>query len=117
RAGGEDVPPQIPGQTTFAINSTVIGVVGGDFHYGLFDNKVDVGARAWTVLMSSEYYDIIYTGGGVVEPSRFQFVLEPQVGARIGSLHAVLGFIWPLGGRLGSDQQVNGLRLTGAYAF
>jgi hypothetical protein len=107
KVGGGAVPPQVTGQATFALNSTVIaGVVGGDFHYGFADNKIDVGSRAWFTVMSNDYYDVLYTGGSVTQPSKFQFVLEPQVRAHFGAVHAVLGFIWPLGGRLGGDQQV-----------
>jgi hypothetical protein len=117
KVGGNDVPPQT-GQSTFALNSTVImGIVGGGFHLGFADNKIDVGSRAWLAVNSNDYYDILYNGGGVTQPSKVQFVLEPQVRANIGSVKAVLGFIWPLGGRLGGDQQVNGLRLSGAYVF
>ena len=119
KTGGQDVPPPQPGQATFALNSTVIaGIVGGGFHYGFIDNKIDVGTRAWITILSNDYYDIIYTGGGVTQPSKFQFALEPQVRTAIGSVRAALGFIWPIGGKLGGDQgQVNGVRLTGAYVF
>jgi hypothetical protein len=118
KVGGEAVPPQQPGAATFALNSTVImSVVGGGFHYGFVENKIDVGTRAWFVVKSNEYYDVLYTGGGVTQPSKFQFVLEPQVRAHIGAVQAVLGFIWPIGGPLGGDQQVNGVRLAGAYTF
>jgi hypothetical protein len=118
KAGGESVPPTPVGQSGFALNSTVIqAVIGGDFHYGIVDNKVDFGARAWATILSNEYYDIIYSGGTVTPPSKFQFVFEPQVRVHIASVQAALGFIWPLGGRLGGDQQVNGIRLMGAYTF
>jgi hypothetical protein len=119
KTGGEPVPPFVTGDNeTFAINSTVImGVVGGGFHYGFLDNKIDVGSRAWFTVMSNDYYDIIYTGGDVTAPSKFQFVLEPQVRAHLGSLHALLGYIWPIGGRLGGDQQASGVRLGAAYVF
>jgi hypothetical protein len=118
KAGGEAVPPQPPGGAGYALNSTVImGVVGGGFHYGFMENKLDVGTRAWFSVRSNEYYDIVYGGGNVTQPSKFQFVLEPQVRAHFGAVHAVLGFIWPLGGPLGGDQQVNGVRLAGVYTF
>jgi hypothetical protein len=118
KAGGQAVPPTTVGQSGFAINSTVIqAVIGGDFHYGIIDNKLDFGARAWATILSNDYYDILYVGGAVTPPSKFQFVLEPQVRVHIASVQGTVGFIWPLGGRLGSDQQVNGLRLTGAYTF
>jgi hypothetical protein len=119
KTGGEAVPAQATGRNaTFAINSTVIaGVVGGGFHLGFADNKIDIGSRAWFSFVSNDYYDVIYTGGNVTAPSKFQFALEPQVRAHFGSLHAVLGFIWPIGGKLGGDQQVDGVRLAAAYAF
>jgi hypothetical protein len=119
KTGGENVPPPPTGNTaSFALNPTVImGVIGGGFHYGFVDNKIDVGSRAWFSFVSNDYYDIIYTGGTVTQPSKFQFVLEPQVRAHVGAIQAVLGFIWPLGGKLGGDQQVNGVRLSGTFVF
>jgi hypothetical protein len=44
-------------------------------------------------------------------PSKFQAALEPQVGGRVGPLLPALGFIAPLGGRLG-DPGMKGLRLS-----
>jgi hypothetical protein len=119
KAGGEaPAPPIAASAATFTLNSTIImGVIGGDFHYGFADNKVDVGARAWAALLSNDYYDINFSGGGVTTPSKFQFVLEPQVRVALGSIRGTLGFIWPLGGRLGGDQQVIGFRLMAAYVF
>jgi hypothetical protein len=117
KAGGGDPPTRI-GQAGFALNSTVIeAVIGADFHYGFVDNKIDVGARAWTTILSNDFYDILYPGGTVTPPSKVQFVFEPQVRVHVASVQATIGFIWPLGGRLGGDQQVNGIRFMAAYVF
>jgi len=117
KAGGASAPPQTT-NVSAAINSTIIsGVLGGDFHLALYQDKIDIGTRAWMALISNDPYDLIYSGGGVTPPSKFQFVLEPQARAAFGPLRVVLGFIWPLGSRLGGDQTVNGLRLMVAYLF
>ncbi len=117
RAGGEDPRPPPPGMPDYNIRSAVIQwLVGGEIHFGLLENKLDLGTRAWTALLSNEYIDVLATA--LVPPTKFQFVLEPQVRAFFGPVRAGIGFIWPIGGRLGSDnQQVNGLRLFGSYAF
>jgi len=101
----------------YNVRSAVIQwLVGGEIHFGLLENKLDLGTRAWTALLSNEYIDVLATA--LVPPTKFQFVLEPQVRAFFGPVRAGIGFIWPIGGRLGSDnQQVNGLRLFGSYAF
>jgi hypothetical protein len=118
KAGGQAVPPQVTGQASFALNSNVIeGVFGAGFHYGFIGNKIDLGVNAWATVMSAEFYDVIYNGGGVTGPSKFQFVMEPQIRANVASVRATLGFIAPLGGRLATDQQVNGVRVMGAYVF
>src|SRR5258706_4084510 len=116
KVGGQEPPPPPPVQPAAALNPTMImGILGGDFHYGFVDNKIDVGARAWASLFSNYPYDILFPNE--TAPSKFQLVFEPQVRAAIGPVRAILGFVWPLCGRLGKDQQVNGLRLSGAYVF
>ncbi len=117
RAGGKDPRPPAPGAPAFDINPVVVQwLVGAEAHFGLLENKLDLGARAWTVLFSNEYIDVIENA--LVPPGKFQFVLEPEVRAFFGQVTAGAGFIWPIGGRIGSNnQQVDGLRLFGAYAF
>ena len=47
---------------------------------------------------------------------KFQFVLEPRVGARFGKLGVSGGFLIPVGGPLG-DAGINGIRLHADYAL
>jgi hypothetical protein len=117
RAGGSDPPkPVVPTDTNFTINSPVVEwVVGGDFHLGIMDNKLDFGARAWLTYLANEFIDATLPGG--TTPDKLQFVLEPQVRAAFGSFRGGLGFLWPIGGRLGSDTQINGLRLDAGLVF
>jgi hypothetical protein len=55
-------------------------------------------------------------GGNVTRPSAFQAVLEPKVGARFGAVSPSVGYILPLGGRLG-DAGNGGIRLHVSAAF
>lgn len=49
-------------------------------------------------------------GDSDARPTRLQAVLEPRVGARFGAVSPSVGYIAPLGGRLG-DAEVGGIRL------
>jgi hypothetical protein len=93
------------------------GIVGGDFHFDLSRDKIDIGARAWLTWMSSEFIE--HTLAGSTPPSKLQITLEPQVRAAFGQLKTVLGFILPIGGRLaGQDlHHVYGFRLGAVYGF
>jgi hypothetical protein len=119
RAGGEDARNTfpLPAQTPeYKLNSTVIEVVaGGSFYYTVVANKVDLGLRAWATAMSAEYIDAALPGA--TAPDKFQFVLEPQVRASFGPVRPAVGFIWPIGGRIGGDKTANGLRIDLGVVF
>jgi hypothetical protein len=117
RAGGEDPRAPAPGQPVLAkINSVVVeGVFGGSFRYALLHGRVDVGARAWLAYIASEFIDTNLDNA--TKPTKLQVVLEPSVRGAFGRVRAGLGFIWPVGGRLGSEQQIAGLRISAAYVF
>jgi len=117
RVGGEDPPPPAAGQSqTLSITGTVVeGVLGGLFRYAILDGKMDLGARAWIAYVANEFIknDI----PNLTQPSKFQFVLEPEVRAAFGKFRAGLGFVWPMGGRVGGDTKMDGFRLLAAYTF
>lgn len=115
-AGGEDPRPPEMGHPVLTKNSTVIEtVVGGQFFYGIVANKVDLGLRAWAAFMSGEFYDATLPGG--TPPDKVQFVLEPQARGAFGPVRAGLGFILPIGGRLGGDHSADGLRIDLGAVF
>jgi hypothetical protein len=116
RAGGEDPRPPAMGHPDLKPNSTVIEVVaGGQIFYGVLADKIDIGLRAWAAAMSDEYIDATLPGG--TAPDKFQFVLEPQVRGCFGPVRAALGFLWPIGGRLGGDKSSDGLRIDLGTVF
>jgi hypothetical protein len=119
RAGGEDprnTPSTDPNAPVYTLNSTVIEVVaGGSFYYGIVANKIDLGLRAWVAAMSAEFIDSKLPGA--TGPDKIQFVLEPQVRGSFGPVRPALGFIWPIGGRLGGDPAVKGLRIDLGVVF
>ena len=53
---------------------------------------------------------------GATPPTRFQFVLEPRVGAHFGKVSPSVGYIFPIGGRL-ADAGTSGLELRCDFAF
>jgi hypothetical protein len=115
--GGNPSEPPI-GVEDFKINGAVVqAILGGDFHVDVSHNKIDIGTRAWLAWMSAEYIERILAGS--TAPSRIQFGLEPQVRAVFGPLKTVLGFIWPIGGRLaGTDlNHAYGFHLGAIYGF
>jgi hypothetical protein len=70
-------------------------------------------ALIWSPLPT---FDFEANTGSVSRPSPFQAVLEPKVGARFGSVSPSVGYILPLGGRLGSAGN-GGIRLLVSAAF
>ena len=90
-------------------------VAGGQFFYGVVANKVDLGLRAWAAFMSNEFIDASLAGA--TPPDKVQFVLEPQARGSFGALRVGLGFILPIGGRLGGDESADGLRIDLGAAF
>lgn len=63
-------------------------------------------ALVWTPIETFEFV----SSQDVTPPSSVQAVLEPRVGARFGKVAPSLGYIAPLGGRLG-DGDIGGIRL------
>ena len=53
---------------------------------------------------------------GATPPTRFQFVLEPRIGAHFGKVSPSVGYIFPIGGRL-ADAGTSGLELRCDFAF
>jgi hypothetical protein len=54
-------------------------------------------ALVWTPIKTFEFE----SSSNVTKPSAFQAVLEPKVGARFGKVSPNIGYVAPLGGRLG----------------
>jgi hypothetical protein len=119
RAGGEDPrndPNRLMGTPEYKLNSTVIEVVaGGSFFYGIVPSKIDIGLRAWAVAMSADYIDATLPGATAAD--KFQIVFEPQVRAAFGPVRPAIGFIAPVGGRIGGDQAAKGLRIDLGAVF
>jgi hypothetical protein len=63
-------------------------------------------ALIWTPIKTFEFE----SSQNVTTPSAFQAVLEPKVGARFGKVSPNIGYVAPLGGRLGHSG-VGGVRL------
>jgi hypothetical protein len=78
--------------------------------YNILDNPLLYAgldfALVWTPI---ETYEFV-SAQDVTPPSSVQAVLEPRVGARFGKVAPSLGYIAPLGGRLG-DGDVGGVRV------
>ena len=119
QAGGQSpvVPPQGSGAPVSTINSVAVEwIVGGEAYANVLTGHLDLGLRAWgTVLFKEPIEEDLGPASGT--PSKFQFVLEPSVLGRFGPIRTALGLIVPLGGQLGSDVQIFGLRLSAAYTF
>jgi hypothetical protein len=60
----------------------------------------------WTPIETFEFV----SSQNVTAPSSLQAVLEPKVGARFGKVAPSVGYIAPLGGRLGGGD-IGGVRL------
>jgi hypothetical protein len=118
RMGGGDPPPPTGGVDDYAIKSFVAqAIVGGDFHFDVSRNKIDIGTRAWLMWQSGEYVERLLSGSS--PPSKIQLALEPQLRASFGQLKAVVGVVLPIAGRLaGPDlHHVYGFRLGAVYGF
>lgn len=84
--------------------------------YNFLDNPllyagVDL-AVIWTPIATFDFDPI----ANVNQPSTLQAVLEPKLGARFGAISPSVGYIAPLGGRLG-DAGNGGIRLHVSAAF
>jgi hypothetical protein len=100
-----------PGAGTFKINSFALREVttlGGTYNF--LDKPVLYAgldfALIWTPIETFEFE----SANDVNAPSSVQAVLEPKVGARFGKVAPSVGYIAPLGGRLGGGD-IGGVRL------
>jgi hypothetical protein len=119
RAGGED-PRNDPNRPVdvpeYKLNSTVIEVVaGGSFFYGILASKLDIGLRAWAAALTSEFIEASLPG--TTGPDKVQLELEPQVRGQFGPVRPAIGYLAPIGGRLGGDQATKGLRIDLGVVF
>ena len=67
---------------------------------------------AYNAINAVEYTSNI----GANQPTRFQFVFEPRLGAKFGKITPSIGYIFPIGGRL-ADASTSGLELHCDFAF
>jgi hypothetical protein len=101
-----------PNPGTYKINSFALREVttlGGSYNF-LANPLIYAGldlAFVWTPI---ETFVFDAEGGSDAKPTSLQAVLEPRLGARFGKISPSLGYIAPLGGRLG-DASVGGVRL------
>lgn len=110
KAGGADAPAGVKQ------NTGMTWVTGGSFFYEVLPEMLSVGTRAWLAQIVTEEVEVPL-GPGEAAPSKTQFVLEPGVTAKIKMLRPSLGYLWPIGGRLGGDVKMSGLRLAIAAVF
>ena len=102
---------EAPGSGTYKINAFALREVttlGGTYNFldkPLLYAGLDF-ALIWTPIQTFEFESTQDVNG----PSAVQAVLEPKVGARFGKVAPSVGYIAPLGGRLGSGD-VGGVRL------
>jgi hypothetical protein len=100
-----------PNAGTFKINSFALREVttlGGTYNFldkPLIYAGLDF-ALIWTPIQTFEFESV----NDVNAPSAVQAVLEPKVGARFGKVAPSVGYIAPLGGRLGGGD-IGGVRL------
>jgi len=100
-----------PDSGSYEINSFALREVttlGGSYNFldkPLIYAGLDF-ALIWTPIETFEFV----SSQDVTPPSSVQAVLEPKVGARFGKVAPSIGYIAPLGGRLG-DGDIGGVRL------
>ena len=86
-------------------------VIGAGLDVEIFEKKY-LGLDAWAAY---NFIEPVMLNSNATPPSRFAFVLEPNISARFGMLHPTVGFLIPMGEQLGG--QVNGVRLNIALDF
>jgi hypothetical protein len=110
KSGGNDAPPG------YKANTGMTWVTGGSFFYEVLPETLSVGTRAWLTELVTEEIEAPL-GPGEASPSKTQFVLEPGVRAKIKMIRPSIGYILPIGGRLGGDAKMSGLRIAVAAVF
>lgn len=107
----EPVEQDPPGSGSYELNAFALREVttlGGTYNFldkPLIYAGLDF-SLAWTAIDTFDFEP----SGNATRPSSFQAVLEPKVGARFGKVAPSVGYIAPLGGRLG-DGDIGGVRL------
>jgi hypothetical protein len=101
---------------TMTLNSVALrSVTGAGMSYEFLQSpRLFAGLDVWAVVYAIEPVEFEPAGGS--GPNRFQFVGEPRVGAVFGPLKASIGYIKPLGGRLG-DADAQGIRIRAEVGF
>jgi len=117
QVGGESPPAAALGQDQIKANAVAVQtLLGGSFFYEIVGKTLDLGLRSWIAGLWKDDYDYPL-GPGAPTPSKIQFVLEPELLGKFGPARATLGYIWPIGGRLGGDFKMHGLRLGLGFVF
>jgi hypothetical protein len=110
RTGGQDsVPP--PAYTLHGV--VVETVLGGGGFVDVVSNTLDLGLRAWWTQLWVEPISPDIGEG----PSKTQIAIEPATHLKLGQVRGSLGFIWPIGGRVGGDYAMKGVRIGAGYVF
>jgi hypothetical protein len=114
---GDDLsqPEQTDG--TLTQNSVAIrSVTGAGVRYTYLESpSLFAGLDSWFVYKLVEEIEFQSRGQGD-EPSTFQLVFEPKLGATFGAVTASVGYVLPIGGQLG-DANSQGVRLGIAAEF
>lgn len=113
---GEDLTPvSVPGGGELVVNSLSLrDVTLAGVSYQFLDKPgLWAGLDTWLVYEPIEPLEF---ESSAVDPSPFQFVVEPRVGALFGKLRPSLGVVLPIGGRL-ADGGLTGFRLHVEYAL
>ena len=101
-----------PNPGTYKLNSFALREVttlGGSYNF-LANPLIYAGLDLSFVWTPIETFVFDAEGDSDAKPTSLQAVLEPRLGARFGKISPSLGYIAPLGGRLG-DASVGGIRL------
>lgn len=101
-----------PNEGTYKISKFAfreVTTLGGSYNF-LSSPLVYAGLDLAFVWTPSQTFVFDAVGDSDARPTTLQAVLEPRVGARFGAISPSVGYIAPLGGRLG-DAEIGGIRL------
>jgi len=117
KVGGELPTNPDPGVGTYELKSvTFRNVTSAGIAYEFLSRpKLFGGLDSWlayNAINAVEFTSLM----GATPPTRFQFVLEPRVGAHFCKISPSIGYIFPIGGRL-ADSGSTGLELHCDFAF
>jgi hypothetical protein len=109
---GQDPPAGTVELKSFAIRN----VTGVGASYAFLESpRLLAGLDLWMASQLVEQIDFTSAGGGSTG-SIVQFALEPRLGAKFGAVSPYVGYVVPLGGKLG-DSGVSGLRIGAVAEF